>query len=628
MFKRFVSIVSCIVFAGLLQAATPNRLGYQGNLADSGGQPITANLSITFRLYDVASGGSALWTETQPAVAVDGGNLAVELGGVTPLPKDIFGKQLYLGIQIAGDSEMLPRPALTAAPYALQAERTLKNTTLVSAEGTPTENGAALIAAFAALPAATADAPQTVELDAGTFDLGATPLVVPSYVTLVGRGQHTTIIKGQQASGFLLRFNSYTQGREFSVHDAPSGGASSYAIALHGAASFNDPVDEVLLSHVNVEVVSPTATSGATRFAVSACMNNSTIEHSTLNVNGGHNATALIANCATQPSVNGGNFMTLNDLRLIVSGAGTFLRGATLSGGGPWKNLFALVNVNQPTVASAYGLVVQFNLIDVGAALVDSFVVINADTALTTANASVHGIQLSSADLNVRNVRVGIEDVTAQNVRGAFVYADVADRVPDIVGLNIEVEAAQYAPAGFGEVSGITFDHAGGRLANSVIDVECDEAAYNRCVGIRRFSSGNQPDQPDRLEVDHANVAVQVLDPADTSAQAMAVFVSAGDIAVRNSSLRVRRSAEDEVAAAIQINAAATVNALVEHSTLAVEPVNPAPAPTAVILVGDNGNRTFYGNTFHGGFNVTGTATNACAGNILVGTGFLASTCP
>ena len=84
---RAISLSVLLLAAGLASAAPPNTLGYTGRLADSGGNPITADLSITFRLYDVASGGSALWSEVQPAVPVDGGNLAVQLGSVTPLPQ-------------------------------------------------------------------------------------------------------------------------------------------------------------------------------------------------------------------------------------------------------------------------------------------------------------------------------------------------------------------------------------------------------------------------------------------------------------------------------------------------------------------------------------------------------------
>src|SRR6185369_13327599 len=86
-----------VVLASLLSiasasaiAAPPQTLGYQGHLADSGANPITADLSITFRLYDVVSGGSSLWSEVQPAVQVDGGNMAVQLGKVTPLPSSVW----------------------------------------------------------------------------------------------------------------------------------------------------------------------------------------------------------------------------------------------------------------------------------------------------------------------------------------------------------------------------------------------------------------------------------------------------------------------------------------------------------------------------------------------------------
>jgi hypothetical protein len=156
---RLLMLLLSLLAAGAVAAAPPATLGYQGRLASAGGIPVSATLSITFRLYDVPSGGSALWTETQPAVDVDGGNLAVELGSVTPLPSSIWGRQLYLGVQVAGDSEMLPRPALTASPYALRAAATMKRTLVVSAEGTPAENGAALLAAVASIADASAATP-------------------------------------------------------------------------------------------------------------------------------------------------------------------------------------------------------------------------------------------------------------------------------------------------------------------------------------------------------------------------------------------------------------------------------------------------------------------------------------
>jgi len=201
----------------IASAAAPKTLGYQGHLADSGGNPITADLSITFRLYDVASGGSALWSEIQPAVQVDGGNMAVELGKVTPLPPNVWGKQLYLGIQISGDSEMAPRPPLTAAPFALRAGGTMKNTIVVSAEGTPIENGTALIAA-AATAATTASENQivSVEMDAGTFDLGNARLDVASFVVLSGKSRGASNITSANPLGTVL-FAGHNIGKHFTA---------------------------------------------------------------------------------------------------------------------------------------------------------------------------------------------------------------------------------------------------------------------------------------------------------------------------------------------------------------------------------------------------------------------------
>ena len=96
MFRRSSTWLWLLFLAAFppLFAAAPATLSYQARLADGGGSPITASLSITFRLYDVPSGGTALWSEVQNGVDVDGGNLSVELGRVTALPASVWGRQL------------------------------------------------------------------------------------------------------------------------------------------------------------------------------------------------------------------------------------------------------------------------------------------------------------------------------------------------------------------------------------------------------------------------------------------------------------------------------------------------------------------------------------------------------
>ncbi|OGH59740.1 MAG: hypothetical protein A3G34_07965 [Candidatus Lindowbacteria bacterium RIFCSPLOWO2_12_FULL_62_27] len=76
---------------------------------------------MTFKLYNVPSGGSALWTEAQSSVSVTSGVFDVELGSVTALSLP-FDTQYWLGITVAGDAEMTPRRRLMSSPYALYAD--------------------------------------------------------------------------------------------------------------------------------------------------------------------------------------------------------------------------------------------------------------------------------------------------------------------------------------------------------------------------------------------------------------------------------------------------------------------------------------------------------------------------
>ena len=98
----------------------PATINYQGYLMDSVGTPINATVPIVFSFYDVASGGIALWTETQNVV-VASGVYSVNLGSVNPITVP-FDAQYYLGVKVGTDPEMAPRKALTSVGYAFRAE--------------------------------------------------------------------------------------------------------------------------------------------------------------------------------------------------------------------------------------------------------------------------------------------------------------------------------------------------------------------------------------------------------------------------------------------------------------------------------------------------------------------------
>lgn len=110
----FLSIFTTTIFA----QSNPT-LSIQGTVQNSNGAAVDdGSYSLTFKLYTVASGGSAIWTETQSGIPIKSGVYSAELGSVTAL-NVAFDAAYYLGVSVNGGQEMAPRAKLTSAPYAL-----------------------------------------------------------------------------------------------------------------------------------------------------------------------------------------------------------------------------------------------------------------------------------------------------------------------------------------------------------------------------------------------------------------------------------------------------------------------------------------------------------------------------
>lgn len=105
-------------FGGLLGSITPveSKIGYQGQLTDSGGQLLTGNYTMKFRLYNADVGGSQLGSEMDKGtVAVSQGLFSVEL----PVDASHFdGQALWLEVQV-GTEVLSPRQEILPVPYAL-----------------------------------------------------------------------------------------------------------------------------------------------------------------------------------------------------------------------------------------------------------------------------------------------------------------------------------------------------------------------------------------------------------------------------------------------------------------------------------------------------------------------------
>lgn len=102
------------------EAPDANVGGYfpvQGRLTDASGNPLNGSFVITFSLYTVSTGGTALCDDTN-TVTVNNGLFNSNIWG-TCTSDVINGQQLYLGIQVGADAEMTPRQPIYNVPYAI-----------------------------------------------------------------------------------------------------------------------------------------------------------------------------------------------------------------------------------------------------------------------------------------------------------------------------------------------------------------------------------------------------------------------------------------------------------------------------------------------------------------------------
>ena len=118
------SMLLCAALLAVLatgaEAQIPRLISYQGYLTDAGGAPITGTRNLTFSLYTVASGGTALWTETHANVAITAGVFEVYLGINSNLNLVAFDVPYWLSTKVNTDPDLTPRTRLAAAPYALR----------------------------------------------------------------------------------------------------------------------------------------------------------------------------------------------------------------------------------------------------------------------------------------------------------------------------------------------------------------------------------------------------------------------------------------------------------------------------------------------------------------------------
>src|SRR3990167_6903591 len=94
----------------------PTIISHQGRLLNASNHPVTTNVSVVFAIYDAASAGNQVWTETQSITPDSLGFYDTFLGGSTALPSTLPNPS-YLQITIQSET-LSPRLQFGSVPFA------------------------------------------------------------------------------------------------------------------------------------------------------------------------------------------------------------------------------------------------------------------------------------------------------------------------------------------------------------------------------------------------------------------------------------------------------------------------------------------------------------------------------
>jgi hypothetical protein len=129
MMKSFLLVVLLIAllivpFANAVaENNVPRTINYTGNLFDYDGKPINKAVDLKVKIYNLQTGGTALWTEDQRNVQVEYGYFSINLGTQSPLTLD-FKTQYWVELSVNGNS--YARVPFTTTPYTFQSMRSFR----------------------------------------------------------------------------------------------------------------------------------------------------------------------------------------------------------------------------------------------------------------------------------------------------------------------------------------------------------------------------------------------------------------------------------------------------------------------------------------------------------------------
>ncbi|MFH0837254.1 MAG: tail fiber protein [Candidatus Aenigmatarchaeota archaeon] len=117
--KRVLACLVLLLFIGIGYASVSSTIPMQGRLLTQNGNPLTGLQNMTFKIYDVSTGGQLLWSESGQTQTT-GGLFSVVLGEDVSLTLT-FDRDYYVEIIVNGET-LLPRQKLLSSPYAQSAK--------------------------------------------------------------------------------------------------------------------------------------------------------------------------------------------------------------------------------------------------------------------------------------------------------------------------------------------------------------------------------------------------------------------------------------------------------------------------------------------------------------------------
>ena len=119
--KELMILCFAVLLLVGIASAVPQTFNVNGKLTNTAGAVLTGTYNMTFRIYDVYTGGSSLWNNINSSVTTDSSGIYHVILTDVNVSDSV---QYYLGVEVGSDGEMTPRINLTSSPYALRANTT------------------------------------------------------------------------------------------------------------------------------------------------------------------------------------------------------------------------------------------------------------------------------------------------------------------------------------------------------------------------------------------------------------------------------------------------------------------------------------------------------------------------